>query len=59
MKKEQLLEAIGGVSEDMLLESEQRTHRSGKTVRRIVLVAAIVAALAVTAVASTGILTGI
>lgn len=59
MKKEQLLEAIGGVSEDMLLESEQRTRRSGKTVRRIVLVAAIVAALAVTAVASTGILTGI
>lgn len=56
MKKEQLLEAIGGVSEDMLLESEQRTHRSGKPVRRIFMVAAAVAALAITVVASTGIL---
>lgn len=59
MKQEQLLQAIGGVSEDMLLESEQAAHRSGKTARRLVLVAAVVAALAITAVASTGILTGI
>lgn len=55
MKQEQLLQAIGGVSEDMLLESEQVTHRPGKTVRRFILVAAAVAALAITAVASTGI----
>lgn len=54
MKREQLLEAIGGVSEDMLLESEQRTHRSGKTVRRIILVAAAVAAFTITVAASSG-----
>lgn len=59
MKQEQLLQAIGGVSEDMLMESEQKTHRSGKTVRRILMVAAVVVALAITAVASSGILTGI
>lgn len=55
MKREQLLEAIGGVSEEMLLESEQRTNRSGATIRRVILVAAAVAALAITAVASAGI----
>lgn len=56
MKREQLLEAIGGISEEMLMESEQTPRRSGKTVRRIVLVAAIVAAFAITVVASSGIL---
>ncbi len=58
MKQEKLLEAIGGVSEDMLLESEQRTRRSGKAVRRIFMVAAIVTVIVVTAMASTGIFTG-
>lgn len=55
MKQEQLLQAIGGVSEDMLMESELQTHRSGKTVRRILMVAAAVAALTVTAMASAGV----
>ena len=60
MKQEQLLQAIGAVSEDMLMESEQRTRRfSGKTIRRIAMVAATVAVVAVTAMASTGMLTGI
>ena len=55
MKQEQLLEAIGGVSEELLMESEKVTRRTGKSVRRIVLVAAIVGALAITAAASAGI----
>lgn len=59
MKQEQLLEAIGSVSEDMLLETEQPVRRSVKGVRRAVLVAAIVVILAVTAAASTGMLTGL
>lgn len=60
MKQEQLLQAIGGVSEDMLLESEQRTYRSsGKIIRRLALVAAVAVVIAVTAMASTGILTGL
>ena len=54
MKQEQLLQAIGGVSEDMLMESELQTRRSGRTVRRILMVAAAVAALTVTAMASAG-----
>ncbi len=59
MKREQLLEAIGGVSEDYLLEAERPVRPSGKSVRRILLAVAIVAALGITAMASTGILTGI
>lgn len=54
MKEEQLLEAIGGVSEDMLMESEQTVRRTGSTVRRVILVAAVVAALAITAAATGG-----
>ena len=54
MKQEQLLQAIGGVSEDMLMESEQRACRSGKTVRRIFMVAAVVTALTITAMANAG-----
>lgn len=56
MKQEHLLDAIGQVSEDMLLQTEQTAHSSTKTVRRFALLAAIVAALAVTAAASTGFL---
>lgn len=51
MKKEQLLEAIGEVGEDMLLQSEQAPRKSTRTLRRLVLVAAAVGLLAVTAVA--------
>jgi hypothetical protein len=59
MKREQLLEAIGGVSEEMLLESEQRSNRSGKIICRIALIAAAVAALTITAIANSDILTGL
>lgn len=59
MKREDLLEAIGGISEDMLLQTEQLHHRSGRPLRRVLLVAAAIAALAITAVASTGILPGL
>lgn len=60
MKREQLLEAIGGISEEMLMESEQRTtHRYRKTARRIALIAAAVAVLTVTAIANSDILTGL
>ena len=54
MKQEQLLQAIGGVSEDMLMETEGKTRHFGKTFRRIVLVAAVMSALTVTALACTG-----
>ena len=54
MKREQLLEAIGGVDEQFLMETEQTAKHSGRSVRRIVLVAAIIAVLALTAAASTG-----
>lgn len=53
MKREELLEAIGCVSEDMLLQTEQTARRSGKTLRRVLLAAAVVAALAISVVAST------
>lgn len=55
MKEEQLLEAIGAVSEDMLMEAEQLTHRGSKSLRRVLLVAAAVVILAVTVAASTGV----
>lgn len=54
MKQEQLLQAIGGVSEDMLMESETTKRPAGKSVRRMVLVAAVVGVLAITAAASAG-----
>jgi len=53
MKQEKLLELIGGVDESLLMETEQTTRQSGKTIRRCMLLAAIVAALAVTAIAAT------
>lgn len=56
MKREQLLEAIGGVDEQFLMETEQTAKHSGRCVRRIFLVAAIIAVLAITAAASTGLL---
>lgn len=53
MKKEQLMEAIGGVDENLLMESEQITRRSAKPLKRLILAAAVVAALVVTVMAST------
>lgn len=54
MKREQLLDAVGGLDETMLMESEQKLRRGGKTAYKIVLVAAAIAALAATAAATAG-----
>lgn len=55
MKQEQLLEAIGGVEEGMLMEMEQPTHRTHMGVGRVLLIAAIIALLVVTVGAAKGI----
>lgn len=55
MKRDQLLDAIGGIDEAFLRESEQSAVRGKKTLWRIGLVAAIVAILGITAAASSGI----
>ncbi len=55
MKRDQLLDAIGGIDEAFLHESEQSAVRGKKTLWRIGLVAAIVAVLGITAAASSGI----
>lgn len=59
MKKEQLLEAIGYADDQLLMEAERTPRRSSFRVLRVALVAAIVAILTVTAMASTGMLTGL
>lgn len=59
MKRERLLEAIGGVDEQLLIEAEKPACHCGRNVRRFVLVAAIITALSITVAASTGILTGL
>ncbi len=56
MKREDLLEAIGGINEEMLLQSEQTVSRGRRTIRRVMLAAALVATLTVTVLASTGVL---
>jgi hypothetical protein len=56
MKKEQLLEAIGEVDEQLLLQSEQVCHTGKKTIRRLLLVAAAVGLLAITAAAGVGLM---
>lgn len=58
MKKEQLMEAIGGVDERLLMETEQVARRH-KPLGRLILVAAVVAALAITVAASTDFFTGL
>ena len=58
MKREQLLEAIGGVEESLLIESEKTARRPRMGVGRVALIAAVVAALAITVMASTGVITG-
>ena len=57
MKQEELLEAIGGIDEGFLMEAERGLprKRGGKLVRRLGLIAAVVAALTVAVAASTGI----
>ena len=54
MKQDKLLEAIGGVDESMLLECEQMVCRRHMGAGKFLLIAAVVAALAVTAGAVTG-----
>jgi len=59
MKKEQLLEAIGYADEKLLLETENPSRRAGFRFGRVALVAAIIAILTVTAMASTGFFAGL
>lgn len=54
MKCEELLQAIGGVGEEMLREAEGTVRSTGRTLGRIALVAATVAVLAGTVAAATG-----
>lgn len=54
MKREQLLQAIGGVGEEMLREAEGTVRSPGRALGRIALVAATVAVLAGTVGAATG-----
>lgn len=49
MKQEQLLEAIGGVDEGMLMETEQPARAARFGIGKALLIAAVIAALAVTA----------
>ena len=59
MKKEQLLDAIGGVDENLLMETEQVKRRHSKPLGRLVLVAALVAVLTITVAASTDYIVGL
>lgn len=54
MKQDQLIDAIGGIDDAFLHESEQTAARSKRGLWRAGLVAALVAALGITAVASSG-----
>lgn len=54
MKKEELLEAMSFLSEDVLLETETKPRFSGKTIGKLILIAATVAALAMSVMAATG-----
>lgn len=54
MKREELLNAIGGIDESLLMESENAARCSGRMVRRVALAAAVIGALALTAAAATG-----
>ena len=59
MNREQLLQAIGGVDETMLQETEQAVRPKRNPIGRLVLVAAIVAALAVSVAAATELFAGL
>lgn len=54
MKREDLLEAMSFISEDVLQETEVKHRISGKTVGKLILIAATVAALAISVAAATG-----
>jgi len=54
MNHEQLLEAIGGINENILAEAQTKHNRHGGVLKRVLLAAAIVGALTVTAVAASG-----
>ena len=56
MKKEELLEAMSFISDDLLQEAEAKPRISGRTVGKLILIAATVAALAVSVAAATGLL---
>lgn len=54
MKREQLLEAIGGVDEGLLMETEATARRQRIGLGRVALIAAVVAALGITVAAASG-----
>ncbi len=54
MKKEELLEAVGYVNEDVLLDADRETRSVVKPVRRILLAAAVIGVVGITVAASTG-----
>ncbi len=54
MKKEELLEAVGYVNEDMLLDADRENRSVVKPVRRILLAAAVIGIVGITVAASTG-----
>lgn len=56
MKREMLLEAIGGVNESLLADTEQRVYGVRRNLRWMVLVPAAVIALAVSVAAATGLI---
>ena len=59
MRKEQLLEVIGYADEQFLVEAETAPRRSNIRLGRVMLIAAVIAVFAITAMASTGLLTGL
>ena len=59
MTKELLLEAIGHVDEQLLIEAEETPRRGRCRIGRVVLIAAIIALLTVTVTASTGFFAGL
>ena len=52
MKKEELLEAVGFVSEDLLQQTEIKYHTGRRTIGKLILIAATVAGLAVSVAAA-------
>ena len=54
MKREDLLEAMSFISEDVLQETETKPRFSGKVIGKLILIAATVAALAISVAAATG-----
>lgn len=54
MKREQLLEAMGGIDEGLLLESERTAPKGRRLFGKVLLAAAVIGALALTAAAATG-----